>query len=297
MAEPLILVVGGADTGRAPMAAALLQRILERQERDWPVESAGVVGHDNDPAEPEARAAMLALGSDIGAHRARSLDDNLVTSAALLLAVDSGVARVVRARYPEVKLVTLGELAGRQREIPDPFRMQVGAWIQYAREIEALLGAGIERLIRLIQHPSEASQPEETQPKPNQESEGTNTAPPPDEVGRQSALNTDHTLRRAAVERITKLLALVADMPAVVDWTGARRQIELDLAIAEEAVAPNDLSRPYAALVRAMIVMAPNTPTPAQAVALSLALARLRNPISSAELDAISGEIARFGGK
>ena len=31
---------------------------------------------------------------------------------------------------------TLGELANRKRDVPDPFRMQMGAWLTYARELD-----------------------------------------------------------------------------------------------------------------------------------------------------------------
>ena len=106
MSEPLILIVGAADTGRAPMAVALLRRMLRRQGAPWRVESAGVVGHDDDPAEPEARDALLAMGLDLSAHTARSLSDALVAEARLLVAVESGVGRVVRARYPAAQLST-----------------------------------------------------------------------------------------------------------------------------------------------------------------------------------------------
>jgi protein-tyrosine-phosphatase len=152
MTQTLILIIGAADTGRAPMTAALLRRMLVQEGHDWAVESAGVVGHDDDPAEPEARNAMVALGLDISFHRARSLTAELVTAASLLLAVDRGTARVLYARYPTlpIPITSLGEIAGTSRDIPDPFRMQVGAWISYAREIEAMLRRGLGRVVELV---------------------------------------------------------------------------------------------------------------------------------------------------
>ncbi|MBX0328509.1 low molecular weight phosphatase family protein, partial [Oscillochloris sp. ZM17-4] len=126
---PLILIIGAADTGRAPMAATLLRRLLHRRGLEWPVASAGVVGHDDQPAQTEARDAIAFLNLDISHHQARSLSEELAGSARVLLAIDSGVARVLHARYPEATIVSLGALAGRQRDVPDPFRMQAGAWL------------------------------------------------------------------------------------------------------------------------------------------------------------------------
>src|SRR5215213_7217392 len=148
----IILLSGAADTGRAPMAAALLRRLLEKRPHDWVVESCGVLGHDGAVAEVEARDTMVHMGLDIGEHQARSLDDDLAARAALIITLDRGTALVVRARFPDAaaRAYSLGELAGRARDIPDPFRMQIGAWMTYAREIESMLQAALPRIVELM---------------------------------------------------------------------------------------------------------------------------------------------------
>lgn len=271
MSPRLVLIVGAADTGRAPMAAALLGRLAARQGLDWAVESAGVVGHDGDPAEPEARSAMLALGLDISAHRARSLSAELAAAAAALVAVESGVARVLRARDPDLAAATLGELAGRPRDIPDPFRMQLGAWLQYAGEIEALLRDGLPRLRAIV--------------------EGQAAAPEPAEPAPEEAIVTPGPARLAAIERAARLLTLAADMPGVIDWAGARAQLEADLAALAEPQTPADLARSYVALVRAQLGAGYGPPPEALARAMAAAVVRLRAPITSAELEALARDI------
>src|SRR5215207_4146124 len=147
-----ILLTGAADTGRAPMAAALLRRLLETRPHDWAVESCGVLGHDGAVAEVEARDTMVHMGLDIAEHVARSLDDDMAARAALIITIDRGTALVIRARFPSAaaRTFSLGELAGRTRDIPDPFRMQIGAWMTYAREIESMLQAALPRIIELM---------------------------------------------------------------------------------------------------------------------------------------------------
>lgn len=282
MSEPLILIVGAADTGRAPMAVALLRRMLRRQGAPWRVESAGVVGHDDDPAEPEARDALLAMGLDLSAHTARSLSDALVAEARLLVAVESGVGRVVRARYPAAQLVTLGGLAGRARDIPDPFRMQVGAWLQYANEIESLLGAGMPRLLALLGADGAA--------------DDVVAAPAPSAaVSRLPPVAPEQAAERvAALERVGRLLSLVAELPDVVDWASGSRQIAADLGAMEQPLAPADLARPYVAMLRATLALLPGRPSAPQATALRGAVARLRAPIAPADLDALAAELAGF---
>src|SRR3954470_14750775 len=148
----IILLSGAADTGRAPMAAALLRRLLNARSDDWAVESCGVLGHDGAVAEVEGRDTMVHMGLDIGEHQARSLDDDLAARAALIITMDRGTAQVVRARFPDAaaRTYSLGELAGRARDIPDPFRMQIGAWMTYAREIEGMLQAALPRIVELM---------------------------------------------------------------------------------------------------------------------------------------------------
>lgn len=301
---PSILIIGAADTGRAPLAVALLQRMLRRRGIGWPVASAGVVGHDEAPAQPEARDAGTALGLDISEHRARSLDDAMVAQAALLIAVDRGVARVLRERYPAAQTLALGELAGTRRDIPDPFRMQVGAWISYAQEIEAMLRSGMERIVSL----TEAQGDSETGTGASRDAPGEDSLPPPttdqgeaptppspppapEHTGGLHAPASPSSPAIPHLARIDRLLALRAELPEVVAWDGARRQIGADLA---ELIAqhPGPLAAPYLAIVEAMLKLCGDSPTPAQLAALRGAVARLSRPIDQAAIAEASALLA-----
>ncbi len=278
--QTLILIVGAADTGRAPMATALLRRLLHQRGINWIVASAGVVGHDEDPAEVEARDAIAILNLDISQHQARSLSDTMVETAQVLLAINSGVARVLKDRYPQASIIGLGALAGRQRDIPDPFRMQVGAWVSYAREIESLLSAGLDRLIEMVS--GSPVTPAET------------LSPPPPAALPLLPEPPEAELRRAAIERCQRLLTLAAEMPGVVDWPGACRQIEADLPMMSAPLSPQDLSRPYAAIVQAMLGLTPQSPSPDQSSRLCAALAALRTTITPDALTTISTSLAAY---
>jgi protein-tyrosine phosphatase len=273
-----ILVIGAADTGRAPMAAALLRRLLVDRGYDWPVGSAGVLGHDGDPAEVEARDTMAHMGLDIGAHAARSLTDELVAQSALLLALDNGTALVARARFADSasRIHTLGALAGRQRDIPDPFRMQIGAWMTYAHEIAELLEAALPQIVAALP-PTTNDQ----RPTTNDDAHGDAQHP---------ILDT----RYSAVERIDRLLRTAAEMPGVLDWAAARAQIEADLdQIAATSRDVGDLASAYVGLLRAALTMTPAAPSHGQLMALRDAASRLNGPIGQADLNDLS---ARLGG-
>lgn len=277
-----ILLVGAADTGRAPMAAALLRRLLDAREYDWAVESCGVLGHDGADAEVEARDTMVHMGLDIAEHQARSIDDQLAAGATLIVTMDRGTALVVRARFPEsaARTYSLGELAGRSRDIPDPFRMQIGAWMTYAREIEAMLEAALPRLAELMPATDGGQRAQDGGP--------SKMADVPD-----VAASAEAQLRESEAGRIRQLLYVAATMPGVVDWAVARPNIEAALApIAAAPHSPGDLIAAYAGLLRAALALLPSSPTAGQLAALERAAERLPQPIGQAELNELSGQIA-----
>lgn len=313
MAKPDILIVGAADTGRAPMAAAMLRRLLDEQGLPWDVASTGIVGHDGDPAEPEARSAMMILGFDLEAHRACSLTPELVAQARVLLAIDSGIARVVRMRFPDAVTVSLGELASQARDIPDPFRMQVGAWVQYGNEIVMLLRAGMVRLGQLVDpglvpdigagsspEPTDASSVEARVPDPSLlDLEVRGIALPaaalstalPHERREPSLLLDQATL---LVQRAERILQLVADWPDVIAWAAARHHLLADLGHFEQATPADGFEHAYLALLRAMLMLASTLPTPDQAHLLCKAFARLTAPITVADVTDASAMLSHF---
>lgn len=266
-----ILIVGAADTGRAPMAAAMLRRLAVRAGYQWRVASAGVVGHDGAAPQPETRDALATLNLDLSGHVARSLTDELVAEAHLLIAVDSGIGRVVRTHYPAAEVVTLGELADSRRDIPDPFRMQVGAWIYYAREIDQMLQRGFPRIVALLE-------PEAAEPVPAQES-----LEPPPPAAREAAPSAVE--RAAAIDRCVRLIAVLSDMPDLIDPSAARERLAADLAqIAARPLSPADLVAAYVALLHVRLTTAGDLPLTLVAAALE----RLRTPIDQAALSTLA---------
>jgi protein-tyrosine-phosphatase len=272
--SPSILIVGGAATGRVPMTAALLARLLSQRGLAWNVYAGGVVAHDDDPAEVEARDAMLTLGLDISDYRAQPITDELITNAAAIVAVDSGSARVIRARYADVaaRVTTLGELSGRARDIPDPFRMQIGAWITYAREIETLLKAGMRRLLEMVG-----------------ESDGAN------EVEASAPQVENDTPRRRAVEHCEALLRQTAQRRDEAAWPHMRQQIiETINEASAQPLQNDDLAVAYGALLKALLNLAFAPPNPGQISFLSRAIGRMRAPIDQQAISQLSNQMGNW---
>lgn len=83
-----ILFVCTGNTCRSPMAEVITRRALE--ERGWShvsVESAGTAASAGAPASEGARRAAAEIGLDLDGHQARSLTDELVQRADIILAM------------------------------------------------------------------------------------------------------------------------------------------------------------------------------------------------------------------
>jgi protein-tyrosine-phosphatase len=274
--QPLILIVGGADTGRSPITVALLRHKLSQYNLPWLVTSAGVTGHDDDPAEPEARDAIATFGLNIDEHRARSLDDDMVAAATVLIAIDSGTLHVLRARYPAAAdwTVMLSDLADSRRDIPDLFRMQMGAWVSYAREIESMLSKGLERLISLV----EAQLPASPEPP---------AAPAPTDPQAHAAQE-----RSDILQRCDRMLGVLSDMPTLIDWSQARSQFTQDIQAASVILlTPDDLAHVYAETLITYLDSCQTVPNQEQIALLRAALQRLTGPVDQQAISELSANL------
>jgi protein-tyrosine-phosphatase len=320
--QPFILIVGGANTGRSPIAVAFLRRMLEERQLDWNVESAGIIGYDDDPPDVQASFAMDSFGLDIESHRARSLTDELLETATIIIAIDSGIVHAIRGRFPSIieRTVTLGDLSGRQRDIPELFRMDITAWVSYAQEIRALLRDGLDTLLHRVYQacPDIAPPPPAVQPPPatacvdtaashagevdepdnTSSSAATSPAPVPGDTpagGALPAADLEHVPLHAAVERCERLLAVMSDMPALIAWDNARLQLETEIAtIAETSQRPGDMVKPYANILTTILRMCPELPSSEQLATLRLMIGHMRKAIDHETLTELSTILANW---
>lgn len=166
-----ILLVCTGNTCRSPMAAALLQKILETQGKYCPeiqIASAGLYAYPGSPASPEAVDVMRGYGVDLSTHLSHGVQREELLAAEIVLTMTTGQKAQLVAEFPEVKdkvfvlrefiaeklkKEAIGEGSDRDRgrdktnyDLPDPF----GQNLEVYRRCAALLNEELEALVRVL---------------------------------------------------------------------------------------------------------------------------------------------------
>ena len=296
-----IIVVGGADTGRAPLAAALLRRRLLEHASDWRIESAGVLGHDGDTWQPETRLALDHLNITPHDHVARSLSPEIVATADLLITVDRGTGRALELHFPNAPWRALPDLANTPREVPDPFRMTFDAWIIYGRELDGQIKAALPTIMHLIGDRGSGDRGSRIgDGESANDLYGVASVPATLPAAPSAAAPTTPPIfsQQPAADRLAVLVRGIAGIPEVVDWARARNAIRETLQALANSVAtandPTDLRPGAVAMVLGVLGGSDAPLNAAQLAILSEAVDVLAAPLDGAKLGTFAGAIGRW---
>jgi protein-tyrosine-phosphatase len=149
----LILMVCTGNLCRSPMAAGLLRQRLasEGLAGQYKVRSAGTWAMEDRPASELAVEVMAARGVDITDHRAHSLVAADVAEADLILVMSREHEQVIANTWPQYrwKVHRLSEVAGKRRDVEDPYGLPVEEYRACADVIEGYLERGFDRILEL----------------------------------------------------------------------------------------------------------------------------------------------------
>ncbi|MHB1043519.1 MAG: low molecular weight protein arginine phosphatase [Eubacteriales bacterium] len=148
-----ILFVCSGNTCRSPMAQALARKILADVPGAPEIEvaSAGLAAEIGG-ASPNAVAAMAEMGIDISSHRPRDLGFGDVTAAGLVLTMTPNHKKYVLELVPgaDRKVFTLGEYAGENIAVEDPYGRPLDVYRRCSRTLAYLVRRSLDRLLKEI---------------------------------------------------------------------------------------------------------------------------------------------------
>ena len=150
----LILFVCTGNLCRSPMAEALFRRQVHAADlaNEVQVRSAGVWAQEGRPASAGAVAVMAERGLDIQDHRAHTLTSEDMAEADLVLVMSREHLDYLRSMWPQYtyKVKRVAEMAGRRRDIVDPYGMPHQDYRDTADEIETYLQKGFRAILQAL---------------------------------------------------------------------------------------------------------------------------------------------------
>ncbi len=151
---PSVLFVCTADRFRSPLAAALFKHRLEQEAaaQGWSVGSAGTWADPDKVVIPPTKWAANHLHLDLGAHKSRRINRDLLDTYDLVLVMESNHREGLLVEFPEMadRLFLLSEVAvGKVYNIPDPHTQPGDTFQDVSTELCDLIDKGYRNICDL----------------------------------------------------------------------------------------------------------------------------------------------------
>ncbi len=139
-----ILVVCAGNICRSPMGEAFFKQALA--DKGYTIDSAGIVGLINHPADDKAIKVMADIGIDISNHRGKRLNDKLIAEFDLILVMTQRqVAEMERQwSFSRGRVFRIGHWQG--IDVADPYRLDESVFVEARNNIQDSVNEWITKL-------------------------------------------------------------------------------------------------------------------------------------------------------
>lgn len=138
-----ILFVCSGNTCRSPMAVELARAVAREHGTGVDVASAGISAVDGSPASGHAQTVVAALGGDLSGHRSARVSGGALAEADVVLTMTAVHREALLAQWPTMadRVLTLGEAAGFDQDVADPYGGSLEDYERTAAELGRLIRA------------------------------------------------------------------------------------------------------------------------------------------------------------
>lgn len=148
-----VLFVCSANICRSPLAMGLFMARLGADAAVWRVESAATWELEGEPVARNSHVILLERGINLGNHRSRSVNLELLRSFNLILTMEQGHKEALQIEFPDIadRVFLLSEMTGKIYDIQDPIGGSMADFQQAASEFDQIFTQGFEKINQLAE--------------------------------------------------------------------------------------------------------------------------------------------------
>lgn len=149
---PSVLFVCTANVCRSPMAMAIFRNLVQGDQEDWQVDSAGTLAVEGVPVTYKAQVVLQNKGLDVSEHLSQTISQELIDRYDLILTMEKNHKEALTIEFPQKaeRIFMLSEMIGLVYDVPDPIGRSLTEFQNTYDEIEQTLKLGLDKIRRLV---------------------------------------------------------------------------------------------------------------------------------------------------